>query len=194
VELPPAGPRKLSDGDVVSAEVFSNLGGRHTQHQITIAIGDPHPDLLRAAEVARATYDAGLAALRPGRAFDSVVDAMREVLDRADGWEFGPSLHALNPMIALSGFPADATKHIPGVDVYPPEPDHPTIGADMMLKPGMTFAMEPNYVLGRHLAYVGGTVIVGDPAPWNSTPTRPKFCAPKAKAGSDDRVHRKETV
>jgi hypothetical protein len=141
-----------------------------------------------------ATYDAGLAALRPGRAFGSVVDAMREVLDRADGWEFGPSLHALNHIIALSEFPADATKHIPGVDVYPPEPDHPTIGADMMLKPGMTFAMEPNYVFGRHLAYVGGTVIVGDPAPWNSTPTRPKFCAPKAKAGSDDRVHRKETV
>ena len=34
----------------------------------------------------------------------------------------------------------------------------------------MTFAMEPNYVFGRHLAYLGGTVIVGDPAPLELNP------------------------
>lgn len=166
----PQVPRILQDGDVVSAEVFSNLGGRHTQHQVTIAIGEPHPNLLRAAEVARSTYDAGLQALRPGRTFGDVVDAMREVLDAADGWEFGPSLHALNPMIVLSGFPADAPNRIPGADAFPPEPDHPTIGADLKLVPGMTFAMEPNYVFGQHLAYLGGTVIVGDPDPIELNP------------------------
>jgi Xaa-Pro aminopeptidase len=166
----PQAPRILQDGDIVSAEVFSNLGGRHTQHQVTIAIGEPHPNLLRAAEVARSTYDAGLQALRPGRTFGDVVDAMREVLDAADGWEFGPSLHALNPMIVLSGFPADAPNRIPGADAYPPEPDHPTIGADLELVPGMTFAMEPNYVFGQHLAYLGGTVIVGDPDPIELNP------------------------
>lgn len=166
----PQAPRTLQNGDVVSAEVFSNLGGRHTQHQVTITIGEPHPDLLRAAEVARSTYGAGLQALRPGRTFGDVVDAMREVLDAAEGWEFGPSLHALNPMIVLSGFPADATKRIPGADAYPPEPAHPTIGADMELMPGMTFAMEPNYVFGQHLAYLGGTVIVGDPDPIELNP------------------------
>jgi Xaa-Pro aminopeptidase len=166
----PQAHRILRNGDVVSAEVFSNLGGRHTQHQVTIAIGEPHPNLLRAAEVARSTYDAGLQALRPGRTFGDVVDAMREVLDAADGWEFGPSLHALNPMIVLSGFPADAPNRIPGADAYPPEPDHPTIGADLKLVPGMTFAMEPNYVFGQHLAYLGGTVIVGDPDPIELNP------------------------
>ncbi|MFI1461769.1 M24 family metallopeptidase [Nocardia carnea] len=166
----PQAPRILADGDVVSAEVFANLGGRHTQHQVTITVGEPHPDLLRAAEVARATYDAGLQSLRPGRTFGDVVDAMREVLDAADGWEFGPSVHALNPAIALSGFPADAGQWIPGAEAYPPETDHPTIGADLELRPGMTFAMEPNYVFGRHLAYLGGTVIVGDPDPIELNP------------------------
>ncbi len=161
----PQQPRTLAEGDVVSAEVFSNLGGRHTQHQVTITVGEAHPELLRAAEVARATYDAGLRMLRPGRTFGEVVDAMRHVLSAADGWEFGPALHALNPMIALSGFPADATRHLPGAEAYPPEPEHPTIGADLALVAGMTFAMEPNYVYGRHLAYLGGTVIVGDPDP-----------------------------
>ena len=163
-------PRVLADGDVVSAEVFSNAGGRHTQHQVTITIGEPHPELLRAAKVARATYDAGLSALRPGRTFGDVVDAMREVLDAGDGWEFGPSLHALNPMIVLSGFPADSPNHIPGAEAYPPEPDHPTIGADLVLVSGMSFAMEPNYVFGQHLAYLGGTVIVGDPDPIELSP------------------------
>ena len=166
----PQSPRTLQDGDVVSAEVFSNLGGRHTQHQVTMTIGQPHPDLVRAAAVARSTYDAGLQALRPGRTFGDVVDAMRKVLGAAEGWEFGPSLHALNPMIVLSGFPADATKRIPGADAYPPEPAHPTIGADLELMPGMTFAMEPNYVFGQHLAYLGGTVIVGDPDPIELNP------------------------
>lgn len=166
----PQAPHVLADGDVVSAEIFSNVGGRHTQHQVTITIGEPHPDLLRAAKVARSTYDAGLQALRPGSSFGDVVDAMRAVLDAADGWEFGPSLHALNPLIVLSGFPADAPEHIPGANAYPPEPNHPTIGADLKLVAGMTFAMEPNYVFGNHLAYLGGTVIVGDPDPIELNP------------------------
>lgn len=52
---------------------------------MTIAVGDPHADLLRAAEVARAAYDVGLGALRPGRTFGDVVDAVRTVLDAAGG-------------------------------------------------------------------------------------------------------------
>lgn len=158
----PQAPRILGDGDVVSAEVFCNFGGRHTQHQVTISIGEPHEDLRRAADVARAAYDAGLQALRPGRTFGDVVDAIRTPLDAADGWEFGPSIHALNPLIAASGFPATGRRRITGVENYPVEPDHPTMSGDLELKPGMTFALEPNYVFGRHLAYLGGTVVVGD--------------------------------
>lgn len=158
----PQSPRILSDGDVISAEVFCNFGGRHTQHQVTISIGEPHEDLQRAAVVARAAYDAGLQTLRLGKTFGDVVDAIRRPLDAADGWEFGPSIHALNPPIALSGFPAGGRRRIAGAADYPVEPDHPTISGDMELKPGMTFALEPNYVFERHLAYLGGTVIVGE--------------------------------
>jgi len=166
----PQAPRILRDGDIISAEVFSNFGGRHTQHQVTITIGEPHENLLRAADVARTAYDAGLRALRPGRTFGDVVDAMREPLDTADGWELGPSAHALNPMIALSGFPADASRRMAGAEAYPPEADHPTINGDMALEPGMTFAFEPNYAFERHLAYLGGTVIVGEDQPIELNP------------------------
>ncbi|MDV3129966.1 M24 family metallopeptidase [Mycobacterium sp. 21AC1] len=158
----PQAPRVLQDGDVVSAEVFCNFGGRHTQHQVTITLGEPHDDLQRAAAVARAAYDAGLQALRPGRTFGDVVDAIRKPLDAADGWEFGPSIHTLNPLIAASGFPATGRRRLSGAEAYPVELDHPTMSGDLVLKPGMTFALEPNYVFGRHLAYLGGTVIVGD--------------------------------
>ena len=166
----PQAPRILQDGDIISAEVFSNFGARHTQHQATITIGEPHEDLQRAAEVARAAYDAGLQALRPGRTFGDVVEAMRKPLIAADGWEFGPSLHALNPMIAVSGFPAEASRQMAGAEAYPPEADHRTLSGDIELRPGMSFALEPNYVFGRHLAYIGGTVIVGEGAPIELNP------------------------
>ncbi|GAB3464759.1 M24 family metallopeptidase [Streptomonospora sediminis] len=166
----PQAPRTLRDGDTISAEVFANFGGRHTQHQVTIAIGEPHADLVRAAGVARAAYDAGLEALRPGRTFGDVVAAVRGPLEAADGWEFGPALHALNPAIALSGFPADAGRRIPGADAYPPEGEHRTINAGLELEPGMTFAFEPNYAFGRHLAYIGGTVVIGEDRPIELNP------------------------
>ncbi|MGV9797074.1 M24 family metallopeptidase [Mycobacterium sp. NPDC003449] len=166
----PQAPRILREGDTIYAEVFCNFGGRHTQNQATITIGEPHEELWRAAGVARAAYDAGLRALRPGNTFGDAVEAIREPLNAADGWEFGPAIHALNPLIAASGFPADGRRRIAGVQAYPVEADHPTLGGDIELKPGMTFALEPNYAFDRHLAYLGGTVIVGDDGPSELSP------------------------
>ncbi len=167
----PQAPRVLRSGEVISAEVFSNVAGRHTQHQVTITIGEPHQDLRRAADVARAAYDAGLDALRPGRTFGEAVSDIRKPYATAGGWEFGPAVHTLNPMIAASGFPNDASRRMAGADAYPPEDDHrPTMAADLELEPGMTFALEPNYAYGRHLAYLGGTVLVGDDGPIELNP------------------------
>lgn len=178
----PQAPRVLADGDIISAEVFSNVAGRHTQHQVTITIGEPHEDLLRAAAVARAAYDAALTALRPGRTFGDVVDDIRKPYETAGGWEFGPAIHTLNPMIAASGFPNDISRRMASADAYPTEPDHrPTMAADMRLEPGMTFALEPNYVYGRQLAYLGGTVIIGDDAPIELNP----YTARIMRAGGD---------
>lgn len=179
----PQAPRLLHDGDIISAEVFSNFAGRHTQHQVTITIGEPHENLRRAADVARAAYDAGLDALRPGRTFGEAVDDIREPYNAAGGWEFGPSIHTLNPMIAAAGFPVDTSRQMAGADAYPPETDRPTMSADMELEPGMTFALEPNYAYGRHLAYLGGTVIVGDNEPIELNP----YTAQILRAGNHNR-------
>jgi methionine aminopeptidase len=69
-------PRLLADGDVIYAEGLSPFGGLHTQHQATITVGDVHQDFCRASDVARQSYHAGLAAVRPGRTFGDVVEAM----------------------------------------------------------------------------------------------------------------------
>ncbi|WP_045748422.1 aminopeptidase P family protein [Actinoplanes rectilineatus] len=160
----PQEPRTLADGDVIYAEVFANFGGRHTQNQVTIAVGDVHEDFHRAALVARAAYDAGLAALRPGRTFGDLVDAMHEPIDAADGWPFLIAVHSLNPGLSV-GKGRGLFSRIPGTEGYPRIADHPAFLPEMELVPGMSFAFEPNYAYGRHLAHLGGTVVVGEDTP-----------------------------
>ena len=69
-------PRILREGDIVLSEIFALYGLMETQHQAAVAVGDVHPDILRAADVARASYEAGVAALRAGNTFGDLVDAM----------------------------------------------------------------------------------------------------------------------
>ncbi|KAL8665281.1 MAG: hypothetical protein Q9202_002332 [Teloschistes flavicans] len=161
----PQKPRTLQEGDVITAELFCNFGGRHTQHQVLIAVGEVHPDYERAAEVVRAIYDAGLRALRPGRKFGDFAEEMLEPTRQgaaAGGWIMGPAVHGLNPLIALCGFPQDLSR-LAGAEAYAlGESSYATILGEMELKPGMTFAFEPNYGFGRHVVHLGGTVIVGE--------------------------------
>ncbi|MFE3262583.1 hypothetical protein ACFXPS_44665 [Nocardia sp. NPDC059091] len=39
----PQAPRILAEGDLIATEIFSYFGGRQTQHQAAIAIGEVHP-------------------------------------------------------------------------------------------------------------------------------------------------------
>jgi Xaa-Pro aminopeptidase len=165
----PQAPRVIQDGDIVSGEVFSRFGMRDTQHQVIIAVGDVHEDFERAAAVARASYDAGIKALRPGRRFGDVADAMLAATEGGGGWVMGPQAHGINPFGALCGFPGTIGK-LDGADVYPPMADYPTLQADLVLEPGMSFAFEPNYAFGRRKATIGGTVVVGQDEPLELNP------------------------
>jgi hypothetical protein len=92
---PPQAPRTLQKGDVIYAEVFSNFGSHHTQHQVLIAVDEVHEDFKRATRVARAVYDAGLQALRPGRKFSNFVKDMLKPMEGAGGWVIGPAVMGL---------------------------------------------------------------------------------------------------
>ncbi len=160
----PHAPRTIRKGDVILAEVFCNFGMLETQHQPTIAVGAVHPDFMKAAEVARKSYEAGLKALHPGSRFGDVVDAMEEPVRRAGGQHIHPWIHGINPFgTALSGF--DGFSQVPTAARYGRVGQIPRVGNDLVLQPGMSFAFEPNCAFGRHVVNLGGTVVVGEQSP-----------------------------
>lgn len=155
----PQVPRMIEDGDVVAGEIFSSLGLLETQHQVTVAVGKVHPDYERAAEVARAAYDEGLAAARPGQTFGDVVAAMQAPLKKEGGYNVHPLLHSINPFGLVCGF-GEGFNSLTGSDRYPLAAEVPMIGEDFVLQPGMTFAFEPSCMFGRRYANLGGTVVI----------------------------------
>ncbi|MFG1684374.1 M24 family metallopeptidase [Nonomuraea sp. NPDC049269] len=113
---------------------------------------------------ARASYEAGLAVLRPGHTFGEVVTAMKGPFQEAGGWHAYPLVHAVNPCGAAGGSGAGFGA-LPRSARYGLLAEQPTIGSDLPLRPGMTFAFAPNCVHGRRLVRIGGTVVVGEDAP-----------------------------
>lgn len=157
-------PRILRDGDLVLSEIFALYGMMETQHQAAVAIGAVHPDILRAAEVARASYEAGIQALKPGNTFGHVVDAMEAPLLDAGGWHVHPLIHSINPYGPVGFGTAPGIESLPEAARYPALKRLPTVGRDVPLQEGMCFAFEPNCAFGRHMANIGGTVLVGQAA------------------------------
>jgi Xaa-Pro aminopeptidase len=156
----PHAPRTIREGDAVLAEVFCSLGMLETQHQPTIAVGKMHPDFDRAERIARESYEIGLGKLRPGVSFKEVVEAMEEPVRRAGGWHVHPWIHSMNPFGLISGL--QGLSKLPGADRYGRVGEVPLVGAEAVLQPGMTFAFEPNCGFGKHVANLGGTVVVGE--------------------------------
>ncbi|MGD8415585.1 MAG: M24 family metallopeptidase [Pseudomonadales bacterium] len=157
----PHTPRTIEDGDVVVAEVFSSLGMLETQHQPTVAVGRVHPDYERAAETARASYEAGLEALKPGRTFGEVVAAMQQPLEEAGGYQIHPLIHSINPYGLICGF-GEGFGRLAGAERYAMTAEVPMFGEEVELQAGMTFSFEPSCLLGRRFVNLGGTVVVGD--------------------------------
>lgn len=160
----PQASRVIEDGDIVTGEIFSSLGMLETQHEPTIAVGKVHPDYERAAEVARASYDAGLEALRPGKTFGEVVEAMQVPLTKAGGYNLHPLIHSINPFGLVCGF-GEGFNRVPGTDRYALSAEVPTFGADIEIQAGMTFSFEPTCMFGKRYVNLGGTVVAGEDKP-----------------------------
>ncbi|MFI6741536.1 M24 family metallopeptidase [Nonomuraea sp. NPDC050451] len=135
-----------------------------SRQRVAIALGDLHPHLESAAKAARASYEAGLAALRLGRTFGEVVTAMKRPLQETGAWHPHPLVHAVNPCGAVCGS-GTGLGLLPETARYGLLAEQPTIGSDLPLSPGMTFAFGPNRAYGRRLVGLGGTVVVGEDAP-----------------------------
>ena len=162
---PQSPPRTIQKGDVISTEVFGNYALRSTQLQVTIAVGEIHPELEGAAKVSRACYDSGLKLLRQGNKFGEVADAMRRPLLDAGGWSKGPQIHSLNPILAMCACDIDVAPMGEVGKYTSTKWSLPTRAADLVLQPGMSFALEPCCLFGSYGICIGGTVIVGENGP-----------------------------
>ena len=156
----PIRPRIVEEGDVIMAELFPSYGMVEAQQQIAIAVGKVHPDFERAATVARRAYDAGLKALVPGATFGELADAMVAPVRAAGGWYLTPQVHSLNPITVMVSTAAYGVDAMADAANYPKIEIRPERDRDMVLRPGMTFAFEPNCHLGHRRMNIGGTVLL----------------------------------
>ncbi|HUJ98776.1 MAG TPA: M24 family metallopeptidase [Stellaceae bacterium] len=150
-------PRVLARGDLMQAELMPLCGNQEVQVQMTVAL-DPLDDTNRQCErVARASYEAGIKAMKPGISFAELVVAMAEPLKSAGCWAYTPLVHSLGPHF-LAGRPG---VNMEKVDLGVRMAGAPAVRErKAVLQPGMVFAFEPNACLGQHRVNIGGTVIV----------------------------------
>lgn len=154
------GPRRIEPGWLLRFELFPFYGLYETQQQLCIAVGDVHPDVLRAAEVTERAYAVGVEALRQGRdTFGDVESEMSKVIEAEGGWNSTPNVHTL-PHGAIGSMgpfePQEWSRAYPGADE---RSRNPTGGAGLALEPNMVFAVQPNCVFGRRRVNIGGTVV-----------------------------------
>lgn len=152
-------PRVLARGDLVQAELMPMCGNQEIQVQMTVAL-DPIDETNQKCErVARAAYEAGLKALKPGIAFSDLVAAMEEPLKAAGCWAYTPLVHSVGPHFLAGRSRINMEKVDLGIH-FVGKPAARERNA--ILQPGMVFAFEPNACLGEHRVNIGGTVIVTD--------------------------------
>ena len=153
-------PRVVQKGDVVQAELFQRYGGKDAQQQMSVALKPVDPVNRECAEIARRSYEIGLSALQSGKVFEEIVEAMEEPIVKAGCWYLTPTIHTFNPLMAASGRTQVGIEQMPGITEVKGYKGRGTRGADVVLKPGMVFSMQPNACRGRHRVNIGGTVLL----------------------------------
>jgi Xaa-Pro dipeptidase len=153
-------PRILEVGDLVQAEIHTIYGGVEGQVNMSICL-DPADDVVHRLEaVARESYEAGLAAVKPGVTFASVVQAMEAPLAKAGCWSKTPLLHTLT--FGSTGFTPVNREQLKGTRDDAIEGDaRPGIRrGELVLTEGMSLELEPNACLGMVRVNIGAGVLV----------------------------------
>jgi Xaa-Pro aminopeptidase len=152
--------RVFRKGDLIQAEIFPRYAGLESQQQMSVHIEPVDPVHIECAAVARASYEAGLAALRVDRSFKEVCGAMEEPLREAGCWHLTPLIHSLSPIAWVSGTGV-GIEQAKGVESLGGRIRSRAVsGAPLIIKAGMVFELEPNACKGKHRVNIGGTVIV----------------------------------
>ena len=150
-------PRILQRGDLMQAELMPLCGNQEVQVQMTVALDPLDETNLKCERVARAAYEAGIKALKPGMAFADLVAAMEEPLKTAGCWGYTPLVHSLGPHFLMGRTTVNQDQAKLDIRFAGPNAARPR---PAVLQPGMVLAFEPNACIGDHRVNIGGTVIV----------------------------------
>jgi Xaa-Pro dipeptidase len=153
-------PRVLARGDLVQAEIHTMYGAQESQVQMSIALDPVDDDIARCERVARASYEAGVRAVRPGATFAQVVAAMEAPMRDGGCWSKTPLLHTLT--FGATGFTPVNREQIAGTrEGWIESQITPGIRrGELELRPGMSLELEPNACLGMKRVNIGGVVVV----------------------------------
>jgi Xaa-Pro dipeptidase len=153
-------PRVLEAGDLVQAEIHTCYGGQEGQVQMSVAL-DPVDNVVhRLEQVARESYEAGVAAAKPGVTFGSVVQAMEKPIAKSGCWSKTPLLHTLT--FGSTGFTPVNREQLKGTREEAIEGNaRPGIRrGELVLKEGMGLEIEPNACLGMVRVNIGAGVLL----------------------------------
>jgi len=134
------GDRPIQPGETIVVDCGAILGGYAADITRTFAFGELGPDMAHIYEVVRAANAAGRAQAGPRTPAEEVDRAARKVIEEAGYGEYFKH----------------RTGHGLGLDVH--EPPYIVEGNERILKPGMTFTVEP----GIYLPGQGGVRIEDD--------------------------------
>ncbi|NLL82737.1 MAG: type I methionyl aminopeptidase [Lentisphaerae bacterium] len=147
------GDRQVLPGDIVSLDVGVCYKGYHGDTATTVAVAVSDPELLHLLDVTRRARDAGIAAVRPGA-------------------RLGDVSHAVERVVLKAGFAVvrDFVGHGIGQALHedPQVPNYGKPGRGPVLKPGMTFCIEPMVAFKSAAVSVlrdGWTVVTNDSSP-----------------------------
>ncbi len=153
-------PRIIQEGDIIVTEIFPHYGHLEAQAQMCIAVGRVAEINHKLARTAREAYEIGLKVIRPGVKFAEVAQAMNQPNLRAGYWHLTPNIHSMNPLECVSPVSEGIKNFTALMERFPGMTERQATGMDIVLRPGMTFQLEPNSCWGRNRINIGGNVIV----------------------------------
>jgi methionyl aminopeptidase len=129
------GKRKLQAGDVISIDCGSTFEGFVGDAAITVGVGEISPEAHRLIEVTEQALFEGIRQMRAGNRVGDVSAAIQRYVESYN-------LHVTR----------EYTGHGVGRQMHegPQVPNYGIAGRGMVLRPGMTIALEPMVLIGTH--------------------------------------------
>ncbi|RLC65407.1 MAG: type I methionyl aminopeptidase [Chloroflexi bacterium] len=129
------GPYVLQEGDIISVDVGAILDGYHGDAAITLPVGQVGPEVQRLLEVTEGALYAGIAAAREGNRSGDISAAIQSYVES----------RGYNVVREYTGHGIGRRMH-----EDPQVPNHGQAGSGVLLRKGMTIALEPMVLTGDH--------------------------------------------